>query len=126
MYLYFEACLKATWIHFGRAVLNEPSKTLPTEGILVYNQVTSSDLVMFTTAACPSDHNFLSSYLVYSGCNNPQGAASHDPCITEENVTKPPCHVTYLTDVASQLSDFTDDPVAQSKPIRSENDYDGE
>ena len=38
--------------------------------------------------------------------------------------------MTYLTDVASQLSDFTDDPVAaQSKtnePIRSENDYDSE
>ena len=72
--------------------------------------------------------SYLCSYncLVHSGSNNPQGGASHDPCITKGNAAKSSCHITYLTDVASQLSDFTDDPVEQSKrnePIRPENDY---
>ena len=65
-----------------------------------------------------------------SGYNKPQVAASHDSGVIEENawtMTKSPEHVTYLTDIASQLSDFTDDPVEQSKtnkPIRSENGHD--
>ena len=53
---------------------------------------------------------------------------SCDPCATKENtvtVTNPPRHInSYLTDVTSQSSDFSDDHGEQSitnQPIKSEN-----
>ena len=56
---------------------------------------------------------------------------SHCPCVTEGNastITKLPKNVTYLSDVASQLSNFSSDhPVKQCKenePIRSQHEHD--
>ena len=54
-------------------------------------------------------------YCLYSGHSKSQGAASHDPCITKENPSKTAKSSPYLTDVASQLSDFNDDHVNQPK-----------
>lgn len=69
-------------------------------------------------------------YPTQSDHNRLQGAALHGDCITEDNTStmqKSPKHMTYLTDVASQLSDFTNDSIEQSKankPIGSEDRLD--
>ena len=56
---------------------------------------------------------------------------SHGPCVTEGNasaITEFPKNVTHLSDVASQLSNFSSDhPVKQCKenePIRSQHEHD--
>ena len=69
--------------------------------------------------------NYCCVYLIQSGHSKPQGAVSHDHHTNGENVftmAKPSKHITYLVDVASQLSSFDDEQSKANEPIRSNND----
>ena len=69
--------------------------------------------------------NYCCVYLIQSGHSKPQGAVLHDHRTNGENVftmAKPSKHITYLDDVASQLSSFDDEQSKANEPIRSNND----